>query len=477
MTMLTRRHLSRRDLIKGFGLAGLIAGTLIRNRKLGAAGAAPPRRLLLFYLPAGLFREAWTPNGAGPIRDVQFGLNGQNALDVLKDEKYAAILDDINILDGVNMASIEEGDPHHEGIKAALRGRRISPDDLGPYPDWSIDRVIGSKLFDNQPRPDHLKSACLNVQIGDFGYQSSIRECAEGGSAIEVSKLPDLWDELFKGFTGNVPPTVDPQILIGEKRDRRDRRSLLTGQASAELASLKALLGKDEQVSLDRHLEAMNELQLQAENELKAAEGGNTGMGSKTEIPSYPPGDLDATRDLSSMIQHAAGIIAAGMAYDLNRIAVIHTYGHNNNSSFWFPGADGAYHDGAQHGGRNNGVVNDRALNSYRELVRNVLDIVLKFKAIEEGTGTLLDSTTIATFSDMSNGDHVWDDPTFFLMGGGGGITDSGKRYWNTGRVVKFADRAHNDYLTALALAMQVESVTAIGDRSHNKGPLTGLTT
>lgn len=492
----------RRDLIRRFGFAGLVAGTLMGQRG-SARAATAPRRLLLFYTPAGFFSSCWQPAEpwAGesaakslnlPLSEITFGRiragnPRQNILDVLDEPKYVGLKEDLLVIDGVDMRGIERGDVHPNGIKAALRGRPILTDDPGPFPNMSIDRVIGANLFQGTQRPVRLKSANLNLGLGNYGQQGAIRDCSEGGTSLEPTRIDQMWDLLFQdfmpGMAGGTAPTGPSPALS----DAWERRKLLSSVSRGELEGLKRRLGADERLAMDRHLEAMNEITLQVENSYKSALARPaTGAGPRAPVPARPNGALDPKYDLVAMSGLAAGSIANAMAHDRIRVAVIHTFGQTNNTSYWYPGSTGGYHDGVAHGGLKVAQVVPAAMSAGRTLLRMYLDILLAFKAIPEGSGTLLDSTTVATFSDMSNGDHLFKVPGLFLLGGGGGLGASGGRHWRTGRYAKFVDRGHNDLLVSLAHGMGVteaidgagarQPLTQIGSARYNNGPLPGLT-
>ncbi len=494
------KTLHRRELIRAFGYAGLVAATLIRHRRALAQGHETSiRRLILFYTPGGFFPGGWRSNvpagGALPIAQTQFGavIDGarQSILDPLDEAKYQALKQDLLVLDGIDMRAVTNNtgagvDQHHNGIKAALRGRPISTNDPGPFPGWSLDRIIGSNLFNDKPRPLMLKSPNLNVLLGDFGHQRGIREASEGGTSLEVSNLPALWDSVFQGFTPSGAPTgptgPSPQLV-----DRYERQKRFAALTNAEISGLKRRLGKEEQIALDRHLEAMNELTTQIANDYQAAsQPSSAPAGAQGQVPAKPA-SVDGRTALAAMNATAAKVVANAMAFDRIRVATFHLFGHNNSESRWYPGANGAYHEGVCHGGHNGDRLVPAALNASKTLVRMFLDVMLALKEIPEGDGTLLDTTAVATFTDMSNGDHVINVPALFMIGGGGGRTASGARYFNTGRCLKYAPRGHNDYLVSLAHAMGVteykdaagnrKPLTQIGSAQWNQGPLSGLTT
>lgn len=492
-----KKNLDRRDLLKGFGLAGLIAGSLIDRRLAFASGGAPPRRLLMFYTPGGFFRECFEPD-AVPGDDVPHGTvtfgkirkgARQNVLDVLQDPKYASILGDLNVINGVDMRAVgDQGHEHKNGIHAALRGRPREDRDPGPFPNMSIDRVIGMHLFPDGRRPVHLKTPNINVGIGNFGYQGDIRDASNGGTGIETETLAGTWDGLFKDFVPGAAG-AGPTGPSPAQAEAYERRKILSGHARGEFEALKRMLGKDEQSALDRHLDAMNEITLQVENDFKAAaSGGGVARGGK--MPDRPTKSYDPKRDLVPLTAEIVDVIAHGFLFDRVRIATLHTFGQNNGASYWYPGSNGGYHSGVCHGGTASAgggqeYVVPAAMSAGRTLLRMYLDMLLKLKSIPEGNGTLLDSTTVATWSDMSDGGHHYKNPTLLLAGGGGGLS-GGKRILRTGRFIKYADRGHNDYLISLAHLMGVtewkddsgnrKPLIQIGAARYNKGPLPGFT-
>lgn len=521
--MLGNRSFDRRELIKRFGYAGFVAAALIGRRPArGQTPAPPPRRLILFYTPGGFYTEAYAPDevrtGSNATAPVELPLAGlslgtvrggrrQNALEPLDDPRFAGLRGDLLVLDGIDMRSLtktapDSCDEHCSGISAALRGRpkRIAdPSEAGIMPGWSIDRVIGANLFPGGRRPFQIKSTNVNVLLGNYGYQGSIREAAEGGTSLEVRTIDALWDGLFKDFVppaagGGAVPAPTPAGPSPALTDAYERRKLLTALHRSELQALKGRLGRDEQVTLDRHLAAMDEVTLEMENLYRSAKAGPAGAGAtaptaRGTVPARPiPTAYDEKRRLPELCAAAANIIVQAMAFDRCRIAHIHLFGQNNNTSYWYPGTNGPYHDGVCHGGRKSGgVVTDMALSANKTVIAMYLDIMHKVKAVAEGSGTLLDSTAVASFSDMSNGNHESKVGTLHLLGGGGGLGANGRRVLRSGRYIKYVDRTNNDYLVSLAHTMGVTEIAdatgarraldQIGSPRYNKGPLDRLTT
>src|SRR6201999_2695905 len=74
MSFITRKHLSRRTVLRGAGVAlalPLLDAMIPAATVLAATAAAPKPRLGFIYFPHGAVMERWTPTGTG--RDFALG--------------------------------------------------------------------------------------------------------------------------------------------------------------------------------------------------------------------------------------------------------------------------------------------------------------------------------------------------------------------------------------------------------------------
>jgi len=72
---LTRKHLSRRTLLKGIGASlglPLLDAMIPAGTALAQTAAAPPPRLGLVYFPHGALQDAWQPKKIGREFDFPF---------------------------------------------------------------------------------------------------------------------------------------------------------------------------------------------------------------------------------------------------------------------------------------------------------------------------------------------------------------------------------------------------------------------
>ena len=109
MNYLTGKHLSRRKLIRGAGvaLALPLLDSMVPAGRAGAAESGTPRsRLACIYIPHGAVQQSWEPSSTGS--DFEFSPT-LKSLEPFRDR--------INVISGLTLPIAYEGDPsagaHH----------------------------------------------------------------------------------------------------------------------------------------------------------------------------------------------------------------------------------------------------------------------------------------------------------------------------------------------------------------------------
>ena len=85
-----------------------------------------------------------------------------------------------------------------------------------------------------------------------------------------------------------------------------------------------------------------------------------------------------------------------------------------------------------------------------------------------EGNGTLLDNTLIVWGRELGSTSHRMDRVPMVIAGKAGGKLV-------TGRNLSFSGQQHAKLLVSIGQLMGLSSLTSVGDRSMNSGPLSGL--
>ena len=267
--------------------------------------------------------------------------------------------------------------------------------------------------------------------------------------------------------TNSVPPQDDPRVAfcdlfsqpydgISECEDMRNTQKKSIDSAMVELNSLRSQLGSLESQKLDRHLEALQELQYrnetlsstiaQAQCEEKNLSVGN--LGSTLYDPSLYPDTLKAQIDLMIL----------GMECGLTNVGVLqnshHTSGLPMNrfaeTAMYNPSNDIPSHE-ASHYGANHDANNPYYAAFLQQRIWWVEQFSYLLESLDtrlEGNGTMLDNSIVVLCSEVSDGNtHSFDNMPFIIAGGGGGMISGG-------RLLSYEKEPHANLWISLARAM-----------------------
>ena len=236
------------------GLALPAAARLARTAT--AAGATPPKRFFLMYIPHGVPVEHYNPQVAdGDFTNFALDKTNLSILGVL--QKYNQY---VNVYQGFKYL----GGQTHSSSLSCLSGITGDPATLGSTARTSLEHVIAQSLG---VKPLIL-GACshLSTNFDDNG------KLFWNGTAVEPQKSPPAAaDALFK--TAATPPADNSDVQL---------RSDLLALTAGEIQTLSDTLGDltDEKTKLQRHLAAIQSIQ--------AGSGASSGVTSCTTMPSLP---------------------------------------------------------------------------------------------------------------------------------------------------------------------------------------------
>jgi Protein of unknown function (DUF1552) len=506
----------RREALK-MGAAGLFASQLVSLRAYGQAAGVPPRRVILFYAPEGINWRFWLSKslneganvgkpGEQPIRNL---LNDtffpdSNVWKVFSESYGDAnrtvfnnLFDDVNVIDGVCNAAgggEEDGiDSHHFGMMGFKAGVYVKDDQratvFGGY-NSTIDHLIAKTWFANG-KPASVVDNVLNLRLFNSGYLgkdsshyrgwiglggSSVDVLANDNSPNGVLEPARLWDRLFNGFSpGNTGVPSPASVELRKRYERLKRRNVVTAE---EAAAAKVRLGKDERTSLDSYLTALAGAEKRMADQVALAE---KPVANQCQVPARSNAMFGKAqyRELSRTI---AEQLALGMACDRIRMVNLMNWGTNPQGITIRSGFSGDWHNEVGHMDANGGdkFFNTR-FNLHCDMFRSFLELVAALKRIPEGTGTVLDSTTILVVSEHSGEHHKCRLPHFALMAGGGGVGADGKRVLRTGRYIKLATTKNGDSFSGLRnandLCLTLAHTAGVTRATNNSGAMAELNT
>jgi len=379
---LTRKHLSRRTVLKGAGAtfalplldAMIPAGTALAQTE---AAAAP--RLGFVYFPHGALQDQWQPTRTGRNPDFPFIL-----------EPLEPVREYVTVVSGLRNKGGESSSPH--GIIEETWLNCISPRQRNAKTGVGItvDQIAARHLGKDTPLP-------------------SLELCGEPGGMISFrtpgQPLP-MESNPRKAFFG----------MFGQGDTQEERRAILHTTNSLldyvrdATASLNRTLDVADRARVSDYLDSVREIELRVQ---KLEQNANS-----LDLPGAP---LGPPEDFGELLGVQFEMIA--LAFQTNRTKVASMKMVEEASMRTYPNLDvhEAFHPTSHWGGFPDRVANLRKIQNYHtELFAR---FVRRLKDMREGDGSVLDHSLILFGSNMANSDAHNNDPLpQALIGRGGGV-------------------------------------------------------
>ncbi|MGE5182708.1 MAG: DUF1552 domain-containing protein, partial [Acidobacteriota bacterium] len=281
MSYITKKHLSRRTVLRGTGVAlalPLLDAMIPAATALAQTAAKPELRCGFFYIPHGAIMwntshgpemDHWTPSGAG----AEFKLSP--ILEPL--EKYKRYVTSFG-----NLENKATQNSVHQFVPATwLSGVRPDPSATGPSMAPTIDQIIADRIGQETALPSLEVASETTTQVA---------ACPSGSGCFYSTTLS------FRNATSPLPMEFNPRKvfvqLFGEG-DTPEERAAITNETRSLLdlisdrtAALKRTLDAGDRALLDGYLDTVREIERRVE---KAEQRDLTGI----TVPEAPVGELD----------------------------------------------------------------------------------------------------------------------------------------------------------------------------------------
>jgi len=399
---LTRKHLSRRTLLKGAGVGlalPLLEAMIPAGTALAQTAAARKLRVGFFYLPHGAIMDntphgapmdRWTPSGSG----AAFNFNViTKSLEPYK--KYVTSFGNIK-----NDAALGSTHPRRPGTWL------IGPQPTQPAASLSttVDQIIAGHIAQDTPIPSLQVSSETTTQQ------------AAGGGVMTAASIS------FSDATTPLRMEYNPREVFLRLFGRGDRNAALKETVSLldhftdQTRALQRDLGPGDRAILDSHLTAVRE----AEQRLP----GPRTLPDSALPPMPPKGVLDSFED---QIKLMFDMIALAYRADLTRVVSFMMAAEGTNQTYEHIGVPDSFHPISHHANQLDKI--ERLVKIQTWHVERFAEFLGKLAAIPDGEGTLLDNSMFLYGSNMSNSDRHSSHPLPTLLIGGGGGKLSGGRH------------------------------------------------
>jgi hypothetical protein len=412
---ITRRHLSRRTVLKGMGVTVALPflDVMVPARTvLARTAAAGKTRLSCIEMvhgaagstEFGLARHLWSPATVGRAFDL--APSSLSPLEPFRD--YLTIVSNTDVRNAEAFAAKEIGGDHFRSSAVFLtqmHPKQTEGSDVRVGP--SMDQLYAQRFGQETPIPS-MQLCIENVdQAGG---------CAYGYACVYTDTIS------WAGATDPLPMVRDPRAafdqLFGtgatpEERaaHRRADRSILDW-ITAEVAQLRRELGPSDRLRLSQYLDDVREI----ERRIQKIEVRNA-SGEPRALPEAPIGVPDSFEEHVKLM---FDLQVLAFAADITRVFSFKLGRDGSARVYPESGVKLPFHPASHHGEREDRVAQFAQINKYHvSLVPYFLE---RLRNTTEGDGNLLDRSLVLYGSPMGNSNvHNHKRCPLFLAGKAGG--------------------------------------------------------
>jgi hypothetical protein len=409
MQFLTKKHMSRREVLRGLGtaLALPLLDAMVPPQVWGSSAPAPRTRLCCIEMVHGAAgstgqgssKHYWSPEMEG--HDFQFS-HSLEPLASFRD--YITVISDTDLRPATAYSAAEEGADHYRSSAVYLTAAHPRMTEGSDYlSGTSIDQLYALQFGRETPLPS-LQLCIESVEASgacDFGYA-----CVYADTISWASPTTPL------------PMTLDPrtafETLFGDGSTPTERRARqrvdlsILDWISDDVARLRRNLGPVDRSRLDSYLENVRQI----ESRIQRIEKYNS-SGVPRQLPAAPLGVPDSYEEHVKLM---FDLQLLAFMTETTRIAAFKMSRDVSERVFPESGVKTPFHPLSHHGENPARVEEFAKLNRYH--VSLVAYFLEKLQNTPDGDGSLLDHSMILYGSPMGDGNvHNHKRVPIFLAG------------------------------------------------------------
>lgn len=376
---ITKKHLSRRTVLRGVGAAislPLLDAMIPAGTALAQTAAQPKPKLGFFYLPHGAVIDRWTPAATGRAFELPQIL-----------APFAPFKADMTVVSGLRNQAAEGAGVHtvNPGTWLSCQSPFWKSDD--PLRGMSADQIAAREIGADTPFPS--LELCTEVKPGSGQACTAEFGCGMGSTiAFRTAAQPLPMEhnprKLFYRLFGQGDTAAEREAIVAQT-------SSLLDLVGGEAASLRGKLGPADQARMAEYLDSVRDIERQAQ---KMADQDF----SKLDLPDAPAG-VPASFDEHINLQFDL----AALAYQagLTRIVTFMMAAEISMLTYNQVGISEAFHPLSHHQNNPDKMARLAVVQTYHSTVfARFLD---KLKSTPDGDGSLLDHSILLYGSNMSD--------------------------------------------------------------------------
>ena len=398
---ITRKHLSRRAVLRGAGAA--LALPLL-DAMVPALSATPKPRVRFgaIYFPHGATMARWTPKDDG--RDFTFS-------EILQPlEPHRARINVVSNLGHPLAYGPGGATGNHNRSSATFLSGAKAASGAQPKLGITVDQVAAKHLGRDTPLPS------LELMIEEAGLS-----CGEGLSCAYRNTLS------WQNETSPLPMQNNPQVLFEQlfgdganetqRAARRSQALSLLDSVTEQINGLNRTLPSSDRERLDRFVTDVREIERRIQQSSERVD-------SNVTLPNRPAG---IPEDVEDHIKLMYDLLALAWQTEITRTSTFMLAKELSNAVYPKSGIRDSFHILSHHSNNENSKARFAVLNRYH--VGLFAYFLEKLSKLPDGEGTLLDHSLVLYGSGMSDGNSHNHDPLPVVLAGGAGGALEGNRH------------------------------------------------
>jgi len=370
---ISKKHVSRRSLLQGMGAAislPLLDAMIPASTAWGQTAAKAPTRFAFIGFPHGAIMDRWSPKEEG----ANFTTS-----DILK--PLDPFKKHMTIVSGLRNKPAETPEPHgfiEQGWLTCVKPWDFGK--AGPDSGVSADQLAVRHIGQETRLPS------LELAVGNGSARMSWRTPTQ--SLPQESNPRTVFQKLF----GQGDTDKERAQILNETGSILDR-------VQSQAKRLNASLGVQDRVVVSDYLDSVREIERRVQLAQKS-------QNSELVIPDAPVG---TPNDLTEYFKLMFDLMALAFQADITRVITISLDREASMRTYTNLSIAEGFHPLSHHG--NNPGKMDKLVQIQRYHTEVFAGFIKKLEAAKEGTGTVLDHSTILYGSNMSNSDRHNNDP------------------------------------------------------------------
>ena len=408
---LTKKHLSRRTLLRGAGTTlalPLLDAMLPAGVALAQTAANPKPRFVGCFVPHGGAPGYWIPEKEGPLA-APLPFNWK---------PLEPFINQTVIMSGLHSRSAEPppgatGADHWvaAAFMCADKPKKTAGADIRA--GTTIDQIIANKIGGENLMPS------MQFSVEDPGANSS--NCGEGYSCVYTNTIS------WSSPTQPLPMELNPQVVfermfgdgttVEERAKRRRRDGSILDSLSGSLSRLRVEAGTADRARLDDYTDNVREIERRLQIAMKASTVAPTDMAVPVGVP----------QTFDEHIKLQFDLLALAFQADISRVGTMifardltgRTYPESEAPTSGFHGV-------SHHGEDPRHIAELSKINQYH--IKMLAYFIARLAKTQDGDGTLLDHSLIMYGTNMGDSNqHLHYDVPHILVGGANGQLKGGR--------------------------------------------------